>query len=156
MTQITQQEIEETFESFETFTEADIQKFMRTFQKKQEPLLVYIAAVAEREDLNEEEYDLLITMVLLTWHLMRLKFPKMKRLTMKQLERLDDLLYEGLASNPGSMLQEVQNYAQPVLHEAVLTNVMEAEEGVREDRKGIIYFTLKNVMDGMIHASSAS
>ena len=154
MTQITQQEIEETFESFETFTEADIQKFMRTFQKKQEPLLVYIAAVAEREDLNEEEYDLLITMVLLTWHLMRLKFPKMKRLTMKQLERLDDLLYEGLASNPGSMLQEVQNYAQPVLHEAVLTNVMEAEEGVREDRKGIIYFTLKNVMDGMLQASS--
>src|SRR5919106_551075 len=106
MTQITQQEIEGTLESFEKFTETDIQKFMRTFQRKQEPLLVYIAAVAEREDLNEEEYDLLITMVLLTWHLMREKFPKMKKLTMKQLERLDDLLYEGLATDPASMLQE--------------------------------------------------
>jgi hypothetical protein len=153
MTQITKQEIEGTLESFESFTEADIQKFMRAFQRKQEPMLVYIAAVAEREGLNEEEYDLLITMVLLTWHLMRGKFPKMKKLTMKQLERLDDLLYEGLATDPASMLQEVQNYAQPALHEAVLTNVMEAEEPVREDRKGIIYFTLKNVMDGMIEAS---
>jgi hypothetical protein len=155
MTQITQQEIEGTLESFESFTEADIQKFMRAFQRKQEPLLVYIAAVAEREGLNEEEYDLLITMVLLSWHLMREKFPKMKKLTMKQLERLDDLLYEGLAKDPASMLQEVQNYAQPALHEAVLMNVMEAEEPVREDRKGIIYFTLKNVMDGMIQASAS-
>lgn len=154
MLQITQQEIEGTLESFENFTEVDIQKFMRTFQKKQEPLLVYIAAVAEREDLHEEEYDLLITMVLLTWHLMREKFPKMKKLTMKQLERLDDFLYEELANNPESMLHQVQNYPQPALHEAILTNVMEAEEGVREDRKGIIYFTLKNVMDGMIQAST--
>ncbi len=154
MMQITQDEINAILESFGTFTEADIQKFMRTFQKKQEPLLVYIAAVAEREELNEEEYDLLITMVLLIWHSMRSKFPKMKRMPMKQLERLDDLLYDGLANDPGSMLREVQNYAQPFLHEAVLTSVMEAEEPVREDRKGIIYFTLKNVMDGMIQASS--
>ena len=152
MMQITQQEVEGTLESFENFTEVDIQKFMRTFQRKQEPLLVYIAAVAERENLNEEEYDLLITMVLLIWHLMREKFPRMKKLTMKQLERLDDVLYEGLANNPDLVLQEVQNYAQPALHEAILTNVMEAEEPVREDRKGIIYFTLKNVMDGMIQA----
>ncbi|MCI0415524.1 hypothetical protein L0222_22345 [bacterium] len=150
MKQITQEQIENALESFETFTEADIQKFMRTFQKKQEPLLVYIAAVAEREELNEEEYDLLITMVLLTWQLIRLNFPKMKKLTMKQLERMDDLLYERLANDPNSMLQAVHDYPQPFLHEAVLTNVMEAEEAVREDRKGIIYFTLKNVMDGMI------
>ena len=154
MKQITKEEINATLESFESFTEADIQKFMRTFQKKQEPLLVYIAAVVEREDLNEEEYDLLITMVLLAWHLMRLKFPKIKRLSMKQLERLDDLLYDGLANDPAATLQQVQNYAQPFLHEAVLTSVMEAEEPVREDRKGIIYFTLKNVMDGLIQASN--
>ncbi len=156
MNQITQAEIDGTLQTFEFFTESEVQKFMRTFQKKQEPLLVYIAAVAEREELNEHEYDVLITMVLMTWQAMRNKFPKLKKLGMKQLEKLDDNLYETLLNDPASMLMSVQDYPQPKLLGTILTHVMESESDVREDKKGMIYFTLKNVLDGLIQASGES
>ena len=156
MNQITQAEIDGALQTFGGFTEAEVQKFMRTFQKKQEPLLVYVAAVAEREELNEHEYDVLITMVLMTWEVIRNKFPKLKKLGIKQLEKLDDNLYETLLNDPASMLMSVQDYPQPILLGSILTHVMESESEVREEKKGMIYFTLKNVLDGLIQASGDS
>lgn len=156
MDQITQEEINDTLEKFRTFEEADILKLMRTFQKKQEPLLVYVAAVAERQDLNDHEYDVLVTMVLMSWEVMRKKFPKLKKLTMKQLNELDDTLFETLEQKPLTMLMDVKDYPQPHLLGTVLEHVMESEDEVREEQKGMIYFTLKNVVDGLIQASGES
>ena len=153
MTLITQLEIDETLAEFQQFNEADVLKLMRRFQKKQEPLLVYIAAIAEREELNDSEYDVLITMALMCWEVIRKKYPELKKLTMKQLTKMDDALYDNLRNDPGSMIMEVKDYPQPNLLGTVLTHVMEADSEVREELKGIIYFTLKNVMDGLLRSS---
>jgi hypothetical protein len=151
---ITQEEIDDTLAKFQQFSEEDVLKLMRTFQKKQEPLLVYIAAIAEREEMNDEEYDVFITMTLMCWEVIRKKFPRLKKVTMKQLSKMDDSLYEMLKNDPGAMLMDVKDYPQPHLLGTVLTHVMEADSSeVREDLKGIIYFTLKNVLDGLLRST---
>ncbi|MGH9856477.1 MAG: hypothetical protein ACRD4B_01415, partial [Acidobacteriota bacterium] len=116
-------------------------------------LLVYIAAIAEREELNENEYDVMITMALMCWEVVRKKFPRLKKLSMKQLSKMDDTLYDTLRNNPASMLMDVKNYPEPNLLGTVLTRVMEADSEVREELKGIIYFTLKNVLDGLLESA---
>ena len=153
MTPITQEEIDDTLAEFQQFTEKDVLKFMRRFQKKQEPLLVYIAAIAEREELNDSEYDVLITMALMSWEVVRKRYPGLKKLSMKQLSKMDDALYDNLRNDPASMILEVQDYPQPNLLGTILTHVMEADSEVREELKGIIYFTLKNVVDGLLRSS---
>jgi hypothetical protein len=154
MASITQEEIDDTLGRFQQFTEEDVLKFMRTFQRKQEPLLVYIAAIAEREELNDHEYDVMITMALMCWEVVRKKFPRLKKLTMKQLSKMDDTLYDTLRNDPGAMLLEVKDYPEPNLLGTVLTHVMEADSEVREEIKGILYFTLKNVLDGLLGATA--
>ena len=153
MTLITQQEIDETLAEFQQFTENDVLKFMRRFQKKQEPLLVYIAAIAEREELNDSEYDVLITMALMTWEVLQKKYGGLKKLSMKQLSKMDDALYDNLRNDPASMMMEVSDYPQPHLLGTILTHVMDADSEVREELKGILYFTLKNVVDGLLRSS---
>src|SRR6185369_6491840 len=55
---VSEDDVRRTDEALSGMTEKDTRKLIRSFQKKQEPLLVYIAAVIEREGLNEEEQDL--------------------------------------------------------------------------------------------------
>jgi hypothetical protein len=157
MEQITQEEIDRTLQNFETFTEKEVQKFVRTFEKKQEPLLVYIAAVAEREEFNEEEYDLFFTMALLSWDVIRSRFPKIKKLQMEQLQQLDEALFDALEKDPVSMLTMVfEDHPQPQLLGTILQCVLNAQEAVREEQRGTIYFASKNILDGLIHASGKS
>ena len=145
MQEITQAEIAETLKMFEKFSESDVQKFIRTFQKKQEPLLVYLAAVVEREELNEHEYDLLLTNVLLAWDVMRKKSSNLKKMSMELLQEIDE--------KPFSVTDNIQHHPQQALLEHIQKNTLDSAPEVREDRKPLILFTLKNVVDGLLQNS---
>jgi hypothetical protein len=155
---ITPAEIEQAQKKFETFTEADIRKLMKTYQRKQTALLVYSAAVAQREELNDDEYDVLVSSTLLIWVCMKKKFPAIKKVPIERLDELDNRMFQELES----MLEEsdeeqeefiqkvIERHQQPNLLGAICSMTMEAEANVREELKGILFFTAKNVLDALI------
>src|SRR5262249_53068018 len=120
---ITQEEIDQVRKEFESFTESDIRKMMKVYQRKQTALLVYTAAVAEREELNEEEYDVLISATMLIWETMRRKFPDLRKVRIERMEELDNLLFQELESLLHKSEQEqekivshtIRSHLQPVL-----------------------------------------
>jgi hypothetical protein len=153
MKKFIQEEIDEVLSDFNRFSERDIDKLMRKFQRKQKAILVYVAAVAQREELNDEEYDLLITMTLLSWRLFDTKCPKLSKVTVEELDRVDDLLYETVEKQPESLAQ-IANHPQAELLSNIHNAILGSDPQVREENKPIIYFTLRNVLDVLIVACS--
>jgi hypothetical protein len=157
---ITLDEIDSAQKEFEAFSESDIRKLMKAYQKKQTALLVYTAAVAEREELNEEEYDVLISATLLIWQTMRKKFPALRKVKIEQMEELDNRLFQDLESMLGQpdeeqvefMQKVIETHSQPNLLGKISMMTIETDEAVRDELKGILFFTAKNVLDALIEA----
>jgi hypothetical protein len=155
---ITPAEIEQAQKKFETFTETDVRKLMKSYEKKQTALLVYSAAVAKREELNDDEYDVLVSATLLIWECMKIKFPGLKKVSIERLDELDNRMFQELES----MLEEsqdeqeefiqkiIESHPQPNLLGTICSMTMEAEATVREELKGILFFSAKNVLDALI------
>jgi hypothetical protein len=135
------QEIEATLQEFRELNDRGIEELIKMFQRKQEPLLVYIAAIVEREELNDHEYDLLITNVLLTWEVLRKKCRNFRKLKMQQLKHIDDRVFQSLDSS-----LDLTGHPQPALMEKIEITIKEAEPEVREDRKPLILHTLAHVV----------
>ena len=146
-TAVTQREIEDVLETFRNFDVRDIDQMMKTFQRKQEPLLVYIAAIVEREELNEHEYDQLITSVLLAWEVLRRRFGKIRKLKMNELQAMDEQMR---ALDPDS--NAVRIGLQPQLMNTIQDNLAGAEPEVREERKPLILMTLTFVIHALDQA----
>jgi hypothetical protein len=157
---ITPDEIAATEAELHSFTESEIRKLMKRYQKKQTALLVYTAAVAEREQLNEEEYDILISSTLLAWQSMERKCPSMKKVPIEKMEELDNRLFDDLQSKVDQSDEENEEYIQEMIFRHAQPNLlgriselsMESEEPVREELKGILFFAAKNVLDALIDA----
>ena len=158
MKMITPAEIEQAQKKFETFTEGDVRKLMKTYQRKQTALLVYSAAVAQREELNDDEYDVLVSATLLVWECMKNKFPAIKKVPIERLDELDDRMFQQLESmleksddDQEEFIQQlIESHQQPNLLGTICSMTMEAEASVREELKGILFFTAKNVLDALI------
>ncbi len=156
------EEIQEAHELLLNLSEVDSRKLLRKYQKKQEPLLVYTSAVMVREELNDEEQDLFISMTLLMWHILLQHFPKMKRVSMEEIETADDNTYAGLPEletmDPGDQNLFVEiilnSSAQKQMLGYMLETVNESppETGIREEVKGMLFFTLKNILDLLLQA----
>ena len=157
---ITREEISVTEQELRSYTESDIKKLMKRYQKKQTALLVYTAAVAEREELNDEEYDALISSTLLAWQMIEKKCPALKKVRIERMEELDNLLFEDLQSrlnesdkaNEEYMKNMISIHSQRNLLGRISEMVLESEEPLREDVKGILFFAAKTVLDALIEA----
>jgi hypothetical protein len=161
---ITREEIAVTEAELKSYTESDIRKMMKRYQKKQTALLVYAAAVAEREQLNDEEYDVLISASLLAWQTIALKCPSLKKVRIEKMEELDNRLFEDLSSQINQSAEENEEFIQETIFRHAQPNLlgriselsMETEDGVREDLRGVIFFAAKNVLDALIDACEQS
>ena len=148
---IQQHEIDATLQEFRNLTDGGIEKLIKSFQRKQEPLLVYIAAVVEREELNDHEYDLLITNVLLAWEVLRKKCGNVGKLRIEQLKQIDDEILTSedsfdLNAQPG-------RNPQPALMQTIHASVLGAEPEVRSDRKSLILLTLNHLVIALNNAT---
>ena len=153
--------VRHTDEALSGMTEKDTRKLIRSFQRKQEPLLVYIAAVIEREGLNEGEQDLLTSSAILSWHIMQDAFPKLKKVTMEEIEDADNKLFSTLERFDEMNDDQQMHFGTKVLAEyperdllGYLSEKVMAAEEIREDARGLIFLILKNVLDLLIQAKN--
>jgi len=167
MKTISAEQLEKVHESLRALSERDIKKFLRDFQKQQEPLLVYLSAVAEREEMNDPEYELLIDGSLLFWKLTRDASGRQKKLAMTEIDEADNALLERLdqvADAGDERLLEIgsqevarlRSYDQPHLIDFLLRHVLETspESGIRKEMTGILFLNLCNVLELLLRASS--
>jgi len=162
MANITREEIAQAQQALAQLTEKETQKIVRAFQKRQVALLVYSAAIVEREGFNDDEQDLFFTMTLLAWQVMKEHYPRMKKVSMDDIEQTDDQLFSSLESfaempeedqfKAGSALIEI--HLEPELLGYLIEHVNEAppETGVREEMKGVIMMTLRIILDLLVRA----
>lgn len=165
MSRITREEIAQAQQALAHLTEKETQNTVRAFQKRQVALLVYSAAVVEREGFNDDEQDLFFTMTLLAWQVMKKHYPRMKKVRMEDIEKTDDQLFSSLQNfvemseedqmKAGSAL--IENHLEPELFGYLIEQVNEAppESGVREEMKGVILSPLRIILDLMVQAIPA-
>ncbi len=162
MGRITREEIGKAQQALANLNEKETQSIVRVFQKRQVALLVYSAAVSEREGFNDDEQDMFFTMTLLSWQVLKKHYPRMKKIKMKDIEDTDDQIFSSLR-NSAEMSDEdqlkagsalIENYREPELLGYLIEHVVEAppESGVREEMKGVILMTLRIILDLMIQA----
>ncbi|HEY4491438.1 MAG TPA: hypothetical protein VI958_05525 [Acidobacteriota bacterium] len=163
---ISRDEIEKTHQSLALLTEQETRKLVKRFQKKQEPLLVYLAAVSEREAFNEEEQDIFFTMILMIWQALLKHYPGMKRVSMKRLEEADDHAFASLEqladSSDADLLRHVDvqlgSHPEKELLGYVVEMTMESnpDSAVREEMRGMIFLSLSFVLDQLLAACGAA
>lgn len=164
MNRFSKEQIEHVLHFLRHMTEKETNKFMRRFQKKQEPLLVYVSALMEREELNVNEQDLLVSCVLLLWKLTSDASPGQRMLTMDEIGSVDTAVreeLEGLVDSEEALvdaamkkLERLDGFDQPELVELVLKEIMEApeEHGIRDDMKGILFNYVIALMEALLRA----
>lgn len=167
MNVISTHQIDLTLNQFNSASDKDIKKMMRKFQKKQEPLLVYTAAVARREELRDAEYELFMNMVLIFWKLTSDVNPQQRMITLEQLDEADNTLIHELESNDesedllvnkaGEKVTVMEAYHQPALVDFLVEQIIENEdEEVREETKGMLFLYLNNILDLLLQASKST
>lgn len=165
MNVISTHQIDLTLNQFNSASDKDIKKMMRKFQKKQEPLLVYTAAVAQREELKDAEYELFMNMVLIFWKLTSDVNPQQRMITLEQLDEADNTLIHELESNidereeflvnkAGEKVTVMEGYRQPALVDFLVEQIIETEDAeVREETKGMLFLYLNSILDLLLQAS---
>jgi hypothetical protein len=155
---ITPAEIEAAKKKLENLTDNEFRKLLKTYQKKQTTLFVYSAAVAQREEFNEDESDILVSSNLLAWQCLRDKFATLKKVPIEQIDELDDRMFRDMESmleksdedQEEFIQQMIESHPQPNLMGMICSMTMEAGGDVRDELKGILFFSAKNVLDALI------
>jgi hypothetical protein len=129
-------------------SEAETRKLVAKFQKRQTPLLVYTAAVSERENLNDDEQDVLITLTLLVWLAVEKEYGRLKKVSIKDLESSDELLY----SDPTNFEPKSLSL-QPLLSAHLIDSLRNAKE-IQPENKETIQATLRLILDLLIRTAN--
>jgi hypothetical protein len=153
------EEIEQSAEYIQSLSPEETKKFIRNFKQKQSPLLVYTAALGER-DFNSEEEDVLIFAVLVAWHCISQKVPEMRMVTIEQIEfaeaeseaKLSEWEKAPDDSQVTEAMQMLSEQSQPTLFGFLLQTIMESDN-VREDTKGLMFLHLKIILDCLLEAA---
>lgn len=167
MNLITAEQIEAAFIFLETLPDKEQKKFLRKFQKKQEALLVYVAALIAREELNDAEQDLLTSTALILWKLtldastnqrtiMTAEIDEADNNARAELEKLLDAGEDELFEAGAREAEDLDVSGQPELIDFLMSTIIEAPEdsGIREDSKGILAMYGLTILRLLVRASS--
>jgi hypothetical protein len=152
-------EVEQSLRSLE---DDEVKKVLRRFERKQTAVFVYLAAVCEREELNEDEQDVLFSIALILWTTLLQNFKSVKKVSMERIEELDNeimaLLEANVDKNDEALAKDVAelvNQTEPNLFEFILMRSMKPDETapVREDIKPLMVLFLKAVLEGFLEVS---
>jgi hypothetical protein len=153
------EEIDESAEYIQSLSPEESKNLIRTFKKKQSPLLVYTAALGER-DFNNEEEDVFIFAVLLAWYCISQKVPDMRMVTIEQLESAEAESEAKLSewekapddSQVMEAMQMLSEQSQPTLFGFLLQTIMQSDH-VREDAKGLMFLHMKIILNCLLEAA---
>lgn len=164
---ITPQQIEAAFVFLESLSDKEQQKFLRKFQKRQEALLVYVAALIAREELNDAEQDLLTSTALILWKLTSDASTDQKTITAQEIDEADNSARETLEKlldagedelweAGGNEAEDLKSIGQPELVDLLLQTITDAPEdsGVRDEMKGILIQYGLMILRLLVRASS--
>ncbi len=133
--------------------EKGLNKLIVKFQQKQPAVFVYLAAISQREELNEDEQDIFFTTALVLWMVLVENSRSVKKVSPKKLNEMDDHLMMTLTDEKVSILPDSR---EPKLIEYVLMRITQPqpEFQVREDLKPLMFAFMKVVLDSMLDSRS--
>jgi hypothetical protein len=164
---ITPEQIEAAFVFLESLAGKEQKKFLRKFQKKQEALLVYVAALIAREELDDAERDLLTSSALIMWKLTMDASTNQRMIMTREVDEADNdarAKLEKLLDADEDEMQEAEAReaealdacGQPALVGFFLQTVTEApeESGIRDEMKGILIMYGLTILRLLVRASA--
>ncbi|MFW6151509.1 MAG: hypothetical protein ACOC6C_00880 [Verrucomicrobiota bacterium] len=164
MRTVTHEEIQASIDSVHNMTESQTRKFMLRMQKEQPYIQVYVAAICERGEFeNENDADAVANLSSIVWRSMRRAaggpLVKVKGHEIEKREEQIMQLYRYAEGEPESnwpnMVQAwMEGYNQRPLLEFVLDSLMPPENpyGVTEEGSGMIFTYVKVIIDCLDNA----
>jgi hypothetical protein len=158
---ISRDAIEKTHQALAHLNEEETRKAVKLFQKKQVGLLVYSAAISEREGFNDDEQDVFFSTVLVIWQVLLKQYPRMKSVSIEQLEKADDQAFTDLGNltnaSDADILRHVDvqltSHPETELLRYVVENTMESKIGaVRDEMRPPMFLSLNLVLDQLLAA----
>ena len=151
---LTYDEISNSYEKFASQDEKEINSLLKQFQKKQMPLMVYLSAVSQREEWNDDEQEIFFGAALFLWVV--LSKPS-AQVSMERIEKADNDLFGELESHVGKEHRNLEERVEQMLDQSRQPNLLgflvellieeDPEVQLRPDSQGIMLFTLRNMMD---------
>lgn len=159
---ITPKMIRETWQQFSKYQDTELIEIIRTFQKEQPSVLVYLLA-AGGEPFVEDEQQLLLFYGTIIWSLMKQGGYAHKRVPVKLLDNLQESNVKLLTQAPADdqllyahALQFVMEYPEPDLLDTILNLLFHDKDAgddtphVRSANLGLAFMYLKTVMDAFV------
>ena len=153
--------VEATWQDIAGMSETEGKQMVTQFNREQPYLLAFLMGIGA-DVLNQDEQQLLFCMGLAVWRMMARGAGKALAQAMpKELDRADETNTEVLQKlsrkGPGAFAREaaklLREYNQFEALKYVLATLMEEvteeEDGVRDEMKGFLFFTLKTVIDAL-------
>lgn len=156
---ISMESVIEIADSISSLSKSETDKLVSTFQKTQEPLLVYIAAACQ--NLNEPGQDALIYLSLVAWEAVRKNFSGLKMVMIPTLDEVDEknwALFDQWGNLPdeehfGKASEWLEEHPQPGVMGFVL-DALESEDSpysaLEEEDKVSVLITMKTVIDTLL------
>jgi hypothetical protein len=143
-------EIEDTIRNVD---EKGLHQLILKFQRKQPSIFVYLAAVSQREELNDDEQDVFFTTALVLWMALVENSKSVKKVSPKKLNEMDDQL---ISISEDEKNPTFLNFAEPKLLEYALIRITQPqpEFQIREDLKLLMFAFIKVVLDAMLESRS--
>ncbi len=139
-----------------------MKKLLRRFVRKHTAVFVYLAALCEREELNEDEQDVLFSIALILWSTLLQNFKSVKKVSMERIEELDNEIMAMLEANVdqsdaalAKQTAEWVNQKEPNMFQFILMRSMKPDETapIREDIKPLMVIFLKAALEGFLEVS---
>ncbi len=155
----------EVEDSLRNLEDDEVKRLLRRFERKQTAIFVYLAAISEREELNEDEQDVLFTIALVLWTALLKNSKSVKKVRMDRIEELDNeimaMLEKNIEGSDVSLAKEAGqliNQSEPKLFEYILMRCMKSDQTmpIREDTKSLMVFFLKVVLDGFLEVTEST
>lgn len=131
---------------------------VRQFERKQPAVFVYLAAISQREEFNEDEQDVFFTIALVLWMAIVKSCGSTGKVPMKKMEELDKKALAILEAGHGSAMDGgidsagEPHHREPNLMTFILRRCNEPDAGtpLREESKPLMVYFLKVVLKGLL------
>ena len=154
----------QTEEKISAMNEAHTQILVNQMKKEQPYVLVYLLAIGQREEFDDDEIDILFHIGSVLWQVMRQNHNGTRKVTEQALEKAEkanETILEKMESDSeGDFFSAAENlalsHAEPEVLQYITATLMEDDDGnpdnppFREDKLGAAFLHLKIVLDAFI------
>ena len=161
---ISSKTIDRTLEKISAMNEAQTRTFANQMKKEQPYVLVYLLAIGQREEFDDDEVEIFFHIGSVIWQVMRQNQNGTRKVTEQALmkaEKANETILEKMESDSeGDFFSAAEkmafDYPEPDVFRYIIEALMEDEDGdpdnppFREETLGIAFLHLKIVLDVFI------